>query len=125
MDPHTTQKKGRSCAECHQDPRALGLGLGTISLGEKGWQFTSAMSPRQPLLKIDHALDSFVSINGTPLVHTSREYLRPFNQKELERILYVGICLSCHKDLNDPIMRSWIYGEKPAPCKFAITFFNN
>jgi len=124
MDPHTTQKGGRSCKECHQDPRALGLGQGNLSLGSVGWNFTSSLSGLSTSLGIDHPLDSFVDIQGRPLVLTSRTGLRPFNSKELNKILYVGLCLPCHTDFDDPVMRSWTPGKAPSPCPCA-DFFNS
>jgi len=119
MDPHTTQKDGRSCKECHQDPRALGLGQGSLSLGSNGWSFTSSLSGPSASLDIDHPLDAFVDIKGRPLVLTSRKGLRPFNSQELDKILYVGLCLPCHTDFDDPVMRKWTPGQAPSPCLHA------
>jgi len=116
MDPHTTQKVGRSCKECHQDSRALGLGQGSLSLGSDGWKFTPALSGSPSSLGIKHPLDAFVDINGRPLVNTSRKGLRPFNSHEINKILYVGLCLPCHKDFRDPVMKNWVPGHAPLPC---------
>ena len=119
MDPHTTQKKGRSCRECHQDPRALGLGQGSLSFGPDGWRFTSSLSGPSTSMDIDHPLDAFVDIKGRPLVRTSRTGLRPFNSHELDKILYVGLCLPCHTNFDDPVMRNWTPGKAPPPCPYA------
>lgn len=117
MDPHTTQKKGRTCEECHLNSRSLGLGTGSLQLQNGKWDFTPAMKHSGPPFK--QATDSFVDITGRPLVKTSRPGLRPFNQDEMDRILYVGLCLSCHKDFNDPVMRDWKPNEKKPACKQA------
>jgi hypothetical protein len=109
MDPHTTQKKGRTCRGCHTDTRTLGLGKGTISLSSDGWRFTPDLGA-QPL-------DAFVDIKGRALTHTSRDGLRPFNKREIHSILYVGLCLECHKDFSDPVMKNWKTYEKRKPCK--------
>ena len=67
-------------------------------------------------MDIKHSLDAFVDVNGRPLVHFSRERLRAFNNDELSRILYVGLCLLCHKDYADPVMKNWVPGRPSAPC---------
>lgn len=117
MDPHTTQRKGRTCEECHMDARSLGLGTGSISLKNGQWHFTPAMKLSGPPFK--QATDSFVDIDGKPLVNTSRPGLRPFDRDEIHRILYVGQCLPCHKDFNDPVMRDWKPNEKKRACENA------
>lgn len=118
MDPHTTQKKGRSCEDCHLDSRSLGLGTGSISLKSGQWEFTPAMKLAGTPFK--QATDSFVDIAGKPLVNTSRPGLRPFNGEELDRILYVGQCLPCHRDFKDPVMQNW----KPHGKQTACNYFN-
>jgi hypothetical protein len=35
--PHTINERGRSCHECHGDPKAVGLGEGRIAIGGKGF----------------------------------------------------------------------------------------
>jgi hypothetical protein len=119
MDPHTTQKKARPCTECHQDSRALGLGQGNLSFKPDGWKFISSLSCLSNSLDIKHPLDAFVGIEGRPLIHTSRKGLRPFNANEINKILYVGLCLPCHENFNDPVMRKWIPEHAPAPCSKA------
>ncbi|HID97859.1 MAG TPA: hypothetical protein EYP57_06700 [Thermodesulfobacteriaceae bacterium] len=117
MDPHTTAREGRSCADCHQDSRAVGLGQGSLVLGPGGWDFVSSLAPSNEKLGIDHPLDAFVDIKGRPLVHVSRKGLRPFNRGELVRILNVGICLPCHKDFKDPVMKNWDPECGQSPCR--------
>ncbi|NDY42773.1 cytochrome C, partial [Dissulfurirhabdus thermomarina] len=68
---------------------------------------------------IDHPLDAFVDANGTALVHTSRPDLRPLGRDEIRRVLDVGLCLPCHRDLRDPVMRAWRPGRMPRPCRHA------
>ena len=116
MDPHTTQKKGRTCRGCHTDTRTLGLGKGTISLSSDGWRFTPDLD-MHPSTDTGQPLDAFVDIKGRPLTHTSRDKLRPFNKREIHSILYVGLCLGCHKDFSDPVMKNWKPYEKRKPCK--------
>ena len=119
MDPHTTQKVSRSCDDCHKDPRALGLGEGNLSLGKRGWVFRPAEASQPRALGIGHPLSQFVTISGRSLVCVSRRgHLRPFNGKELDQILTVGICLDCHRGSSFPGYRPISYkaiGAIPCP----------
>ena len=101
MDPHTTQKRPRTCKDCHKDPRAIGLGRGNLVFVNGKWKFEPSMSRSPKTLGIQHPLDQFVTIDGDPLVNFSRAgRLRTFNGDEIDRILTVGICLECHSDLS-------------------------
>jgi hypothetical protein len=125
MDPHTTQKKARTCKECHQDPRALGLGEGSLIIRQDGkWGFSPAQSST-PSGDVNHPIDAFVDITGKPLTHTSRQNLRPFNGEEIKKILYVGQCLNCHKDFSDQVMRNWMPANAPLICKKGKVFLHN
>lgn len=116
MDPHTTQKEGRQCKDCHTDSRSLGLGKGVISFSLDGLGFIPDLG-RDKVMKIDHGLDAFVDIEGRSLVHTSRQGLRPFSKGEIDSILYVGFCLECHRGFSDPVMKNWSHGKKETPCQ--------
>jgi hypothetical protein len=105
--------------ECHQDPRSLGLGQGSLSFGPDGWKFTSSLYGPSISMDIDNPLDAFVDIKGRSLVCTSRRELRPFNSHELDKILYVGLCLPCHTNFDDPVMKTWTPGNVPFPCLYA------
>jgi len=115
MDPHSTDRKGRTCVSCHTDPRATGLGTGTLTYNKGHWDFSAAMWSSPGITGLDHPLDAFVDINGRPLVNTSRPGLRTFNRKEIENILYVGLCLECHQDFRDSVMKNWKHGTRPVP----------
>lgn len=64
-----------------------------------------------------HPLDAFVDISGSPYVHTSKPTLRTFNRQELGNIMYVGLCLDCHADFHDRVMKEWRSGRPPEPCR--------
>ncbi len=118
MDPHATTKKTRTCRDCHENPKSMGLGYGNIYLRKDGsFGFTPSSSVNTTIFGQDRRLDAFVNTDGAPLVHTSRKGLRPFNQRELEKIVRVGLCLSCHPDMNDPVMKNWREDSNPRPCK--------
>jgi hypothetical protein len=84
IEPHSTQRKGRSCKDCHQNPKVVGLGYG------EGLDRLSRVGDRE----------------GRSLVKFNREGLRPFTKEELDRILKVGLCLSCHEE-RDRIFKNW------------------
>ncbi len=117
MDPHSTSLKTRTCLDCHTNPKTLGLGYGTIYSKNPGsWGFRAACSVNKKLFGQEQRLDAFVDESGKGLVHTSRKGLRPFNKKELDRIIKVGFCLPCHRDMQDPVMQSWKKDSQPQPC---------
>ena len=101
IDPHTTQSKGRRCADCHSSPKAMGLGQGTAWLEGGRWQFKPTSLPLETTAGQTPRLDAFVSIDGVPLQKSFRPNLRPFNREELARILTVGTCLPCHPEIGD------------------------
>lgn len=113
INPHTTQAKGRSCADCHASPKSVGLGEGTVSKEGGQWRFTPLDQGIDTLSGRTVGLDTFVTIDGKPLQHGSRPNLRPFNGEELRRILRVGLCLQCHPDLKDPAYRDY---DPKRPC---------
>ena len=108
INPHTTQAKGRDCADCHQSTKTVGLGEGTVSIDENGvWSFAPLDQGVDTLEGQTVPFDAFVNIDGEALQHGSRPDLRPFNKEELQRILKVGQCVSCHDQYEDPIWREY------------------
>ncbi len=107
INPHTTQGKGRTCADCHMSSKTLGLGEGTVSFIEGKWLFTPTSAGVATEIGPTPALDAFGSLEGEALQHGSRPELRPFNHEELARILRVGLCLECHKSYDDPAYRNY------------------
>lgn len=104
MTPHTTQKESRTCADCHSNPKTVGLGEGNLSYEGMKWHFT----PVKPGINygLESPLDSCVNIEGNSTVNFSRDWLRSFNKDEINRILKVGVCLTCHKG-SDSIFSRW------------------
>ncbi|OAQ21865.1 hypothetical protein [Thermosulfurimonas dismutans] len=112
MYPHNTGK-ARTCKDCHQSAKTVGLGYGSLTyLGKGRFRFTPAEAPSE-LLEIEHGLSAVVDLSGKPLVNF-RPGVRGFNGKEIRQILRVGLCLSCHRDFSDPVMRNWP-PRKPCP----------
>ncbi len=115
-DPHTTSEKSRTCLECHTDPRAMGLGAGSLEKIDGKWHFAPATAIDRRRCEERPRLDGFVDISGKALVLTSRTDLRPFNQRELNAILNAGQCLLCHKSFDDKVMKGWNPLSPPKPC---------
>ncbi len=108
INPHTTQAKGRECVDCHQSPKTVGLGSGTLSVDEEGaWSFAVIDQGVDTLEGQTVPFDAFVTIEGEALQHGSRSDVRPFNKEELRRILRVGLCVSCHDQYTDPIWKEY------------------
>jgi hypothetical protein len=105
LEPHTTARQGRSCASCHTDPLALGLGRGTLRLetaDEPHWVF----EPREATLRDGLPADAWTGFLEAPRPRsTTRVDARPFTVKEQRRILRVGACLECHEPTAAEIER--------------------
>ncbi len=113
INPHTTQASGRSCADCHQSTKTVGLGEGTVSIDAEGaWSFSGIDQGVDTLEGQTVPLDAFVDINGVALQHSSRPELRPFNKEELQGILMVGQCVSCHDSYEDPMWKQYTRESK-------------
>jgi hypothetical protein len=99
FDPHSTQKGSRSCADCHLQPKSLGLGSGEWEGGRlpavtpvydapASW-FVSTLPPEQ------------VAFSTSGAEEERKD--RAFQPSELCRILFVAPCLPCHDSWDDPV----------------------
>ena len=113
ISPHTTQEKGRSCAECHISTKVMGLGEGRVYCEDGRWKFAGIDQGVETAKGVTPPLDAFVTIDGEPLQRGSRADLRPFNKKELGRILRVGLCLECHNAYTD---KAWVGYNAETKC---------
>lgn len=122
FDPHTTQKKSRTCLDCHSDPKTIGLGEGILH--QRGGEriFRSTHDAAADGLNLNFPLDGLVNLAGKPLQAGSKNGVRPFNLKEINRILLVDPCLGCHSSYEDGIYRDFqksmkrFETEKGLPC---------
>ena len=89
VQPHTTRKEARSCASCHMNRKALGLG-------------TPFFISRQNGIPVDFFMDQIVDDQGKQLQSTSHVGARPFNKVELQRISRVTTCIGCHRFMRSP-----------------------
>lgn len=83
IQPHTITKEARSCEDCHSNKKTVGLGGGIYNSKANG-------------LDLLFELERIVDENGKQLQATSHYGARPFNKKELDKILRVNVCVSCH-----------------------------
>lgn len=108
VSAHTTQKKGRSCKSCHNNPNRIGYGRGTleykISEGKGIWEF----KPRFSSSHFDgRPADAWVGFLMEKFYNTATRYNhRPFTIEEQQKILTIGACLHCHEEGSDIMMQS-------------------
>ena len=108
---HTTQREGRSCTSCHNDPLAIGYGRGKLSYSAAGkWTF-------DPLYQ-DNKYDGLPEESWTGFLQertaqaSTRKGMRPFNLAEQKRILTAGACLTCHQPNSAVMKRSLVDFDK-------------
>ena len=122
FDPHTTVKNSRTCRDCHGDPKSLGLGEGILNLKAGKLSFRPTYDSLSSGLGITFSPDAFVDIDGKPLQADLKKEIRPFNKKELKKIVSVNACLPCHYKYEDKIYQNFQPGlkrfkmEKDLPC---------
>ncbi|MDR3089271.1 MAG: amino acid ABC transporter substrate-binding protein [Desulfobulbaceae bacterium] len=107
INPHTIQEQGRACADCHAEPKTVGLGEGRVALKNGDLTFVGIDQGLQTGLGPTPPLDAYVDINGKALQKGSRPGLRPFTKEELRRILRVGLCVACHDNYHDAAWRNY------------------
>ena len=110
LNPHSTGTKVRSCESCHLSPKTLGLGEGDLRIGVNNTGKNDSLIPlnhsdeRVKASKFDP--EAKVSMRGESLAGSHQLNARPFNQKEIVRILKVGNCIPCHDEYDDPIYQN-------------------
>ena len=97
---HTTQRDGRNCKSCHNDPLAIGFGRGKLTYrisGNSGrWIFEPMFTANENDSLPEDAWTGFLKEAKPP--YSTRTTLRPFTVVEQKRILQVGSCLICHDE---------------------------
>ena len=110
MQTHSIRKEVRSCEDCHLSPKALGLGIGAFKIGKDKTGKDDKIDFRYDMKKSglvpNFPLEVLVTPQGKQIASNSHVGARPFNQKEINRILKVGTCLPCHDKYEDPIYRN-------------------
>lgn len=117
VQPHTAQRKARSCENCHSNLKVAGLGLGEGTFGIKQYKDIiedlidsstgkvipakySVQIPGIPKLTFDWS--KIVDREGVQLatVGTHWPLSRAFNKKELDGFLRAGTCMGCHQNMS-------------------------
>ena len=112
FDPHTTAGKSRTCLECHEDPKVIGLGEGILHQKDGRRIFRPTCDGPSSGTGLSHALDAYVNLDGEPLQTGFRNNVRPFRRGEIDRILGVAPCIGCHESYDDPIYRNFQESKK-------------
>ncbi len=109
FDPHTTREKSRTCIDCHADPKTIGLGEGILHRngGKQVFRPTHQPTASDHGSELTFPLDGFVSLAGNPLQAGSKNGVRPFDGKEIDRILSVDPCVGCHSTYEDRIYQDF------------------
>ncbi len=110
LNPHSIGKQVRSCASCHLNPQALGLGEGNLKIGRhasgKNDKMESLFRSYIIAENSDTAPDAMVTPRGEAVAGSGPSGARPLNQREIVRILKVGNCIPCHDRYEDPIYQN-------------------
>ncbi|MBU2490973.1 MAG: hypothetical protein KJ571_00005 [Bacteroidetes bacterium] len=88
VQPHSISRQARSCEDCHNNPKALGLGDGLLDPSSQGWSF-------------NFPLDKIVDEQGKQLQDNAHDGARPFSKEEIDRINRLNLCISCHSEMKD------------------------
>ena len=109
FDPHTTREKSRTCIDCHADPKTIGLGEGILyrNGGKQVFRPTHQPTGSDRGSELTFPLDGFVTLAGNPLQTGSKNGVRPFDGKEIARILSVDPCVGCHSTYEDRIYQDF------------------
>ena len=118
VQPHTTQRKARTCESCHANLKTVGLGLGGGTFGTKQSMDIvedlidaktgeviptkySVQIPGIPDLTFDWS--KIVERDGTQLatVGTHWPMSRAFNKEELDTVMRAGTCMGCHQNMSE------------------------
>ncbi len=83
--PHTIASKGRSCHECHGNPKAAGLGEGLMGIEKPG--FSSVWRPESQIPGHSFLWDALVDQKGNALQWSSHPSAGPLDPDTVMRLL--------------------------------------
>ncbi len=118
VQPHTAQRKARTCESCHTNPKTAGLGIGNGTFGMRqhenivedlvdaktGKPLPKKYSVQIPAIpKLNFDWSQIVTRDGTQLatVGTHWPLSRAFNKKELDNFMRAGTCMGCHQNMSN------------------------
>ena len=117
VQPHSAQRKARSCESCHNNPKAVGYGIGggefqnryalplDVDLkDQRSGELLVAQKQTQiaAIPNLDFDLSQIVDPeDGRQLatVGTHWPLSRAFSREEIDGILRVGLCMGCHREM--------------------------
>jgi len=115
IQPHTIQKRARTCESCHASDKAIGLGVGGGKLNGDASKTTiiDLMSADRKILakrvdeqipaipNLKHDYSQFIDENGTQLMTVGHHWKLsgPLSKEQRDKLDRRGICLSCHIDI--------------------------
>jgi len=117
VQPHTAQRKARTCESCHGNAKVAGLGIGdgTFGLGQNkpviedlidaktGKVIPSKYSVQIPAIpKLDFDWSQIVTRDGKQLATVGSHWplSRAFNKKEIDTFMRTGTCMGCHQNMS-------------------------
>jgi hypothetical protein len=115
VHPHTVSKRSRSCESCHNDPKAMGYGIGEGKYFSDQTKTTivDLMTAQKRVLpkKIDeqipaipnlnHDYSSMLDTNGTQLQTVGNHWKlsQALGNRTRSRLDRRGTCLACHQEM--------------------------
>ncbi|MBI5250514.1 MAG: hypothetical protein HY912_13560, partial [Desulfomonile tiedjei] len=84
-EPHTISAKGRTCHECHGDPKAAGLGEGLRGIEKRG--FHPLAKPETKIPGFNFIWDALTDDKGTALQFSSHPGAGPLDETTLSKLL--------------------------------------
>jgi len=118
VQPHSAQRKARTCESCHNNPKTLGLGIGggvfqaryaEEIVEDLTNQKTGNPIPQNHQVQIssipslDFDWSRIVNEDGTQIatVGTHWPLSRALSKDERERITRTGLCMGCHREMRN------------------------
>ncbi len=115
IQPHTIQKKPRSCESCHSMPKAMGYGItGSVTtkdpsintiidiMSAEGKVMPTIVDEQIPSIKNLHFdYSKFLDENGTQLQTIGHHWKlsQPLSKVQRDKVDRRGVCIACHKDI--------------------------
>jgi hypothetical protein len=116
VQPHTTGRKARSCASCHNNPKTLGYGIEggrftqmnkdrfidlETATGQVIPANTQVQMPAIPDLKWD--LSQIITREGKQLVSVGSHWplTAPLSQTQRDKMERTQVCVACHKEMSN------------------------
>ena len=104
--PHTIAAEGRTCTSCHNNPLALGYGRGTLKFNPDNGRL-EFIAEYESLETDNLPADAWTGFLQEPAEKSStRLNFRPFSVAEQQKILTVGVCLTCHSNTSEVMRKS-------------------